>query len=183
MRIWTMRFHSKRSASNNKSPNDAAIGLVRSRRVVRRRAVSAVLHVAWGVFCAKHGRLLSSGAREGGIRSRCTGETARGRGRRDGVVSRVPGAVFPLAAAADGERRRVVVENNERGYATAQENVHFQRVCTDWEHGSLFVAESSEEKLNECHRDEEGYFYILQLKTERLSGDVEIFWTSIGINV
>ena len=30
-------------------------------------------------------------------------------------------------------------------------------------------------KLNECHRDEEGYFYILQLKTERLSGDVEIF--------
>ena len=89
--------------------------------------------MAWGVFCAKHGRLLSSGAREGGI--------------RDGVVSRVPGAVFPLAAAADGERRRVVVENNERGYATAQENVHFQRVCTDWEHGSLFVAESGEEKI------------------------------------
>ena len=36
VRIWTMRFHSKRSASNNnnKSPNDAAIGLVRSRRFV-----------------------------------------------------------------------------------------------------------------------------------------------------
>ncbi len=37
VRIWTMRFHSKRSAAsnnNNKSPNDAAIGLVRSRRFV-----------------------------------------------------------------------------------------------------------------------------------------------------
>ena len=37
VQIWTMRFHSKRSAAsnnNNKSPNDAAIGLVRSRRFV-----------------------------------------------------------------------------------------------------------------------------------------------------
>ena len=101
--------------------------------------------MAWGVFCAKHGRLLSSGAR-GGIRSRCTGETAMEE-EEGTALSRVPGAVFPLAAAADGERRRVVVENNERGYATAQENVHFQRVCTDWEHGSLFVAESGEEKI------------------------------------
>lgn len=29
-------------------------------------------------------------------------------------------------------------------------------------------------KLNECHEDEEGFFYIVQLRTERLSGDVEI---------
>jgi len=29
-------------------------------------------------------------------------------------------------------------------------------------------------KLNECHKDEEGFFYIVQLRTERLNGDVEI---------
>jgi len=29
-------------------------------------------------------------------------------------------------------------------------------------------------KLNECHKDEEGFFYIVQLRTERLNGEVEI---------
>ena len=98
----------------------------------------------------------------------------RGRGRRDGVVSRVPGAVFPLAAAADGERRRVVVENNERGtrrHSRTYISKEFAQIGSTEACSSL----RAKKKLNECHRDEEGYFYILQLKTERLSGDVEIF--------
>lgn len=103
----TSPTHARASRKFSFSSKHAAIRLRRYRRLVQRRTLSPLLRVSRRVFRAARRRGVLSRVARGfeRIRSRKTGEIAHGARGRDGVVSRVRGAVFSLAAAAVGKRR------------------------------------------------------------------------------
>ena len=78
---------------------------------------------------------------------------------------------LPLTENADASSSKITSEGTRRHKRTYISKEFAQIGSTE----ACSSLRAVKKKLNECHRDEEGYFYILQLKTERLSGDVEIF--------